>query len=136
MRGCAVTVFAPPILRLFNDDPAVLALALRYVRIVLPSLWTFAIFNGIIAFVNGMGIMTYPTAVNVMALWVVRIPVAYLIARVWDGQYVMASFPASFVFGMTAMLCFFLSHRWREVRMKARQQREASATLSASAGLQ
>ncbi|MGN0778055.1 MAG: MATE family efflux transporter [Aristaeellaceae bacterium] len=134
--GVAVTVFAQPILRLFNDDPDVLTLALRFVRIVLPSLWTFAIFNGIIAFVNGMGIMTYPTAVNVLALWAVRIPVAYLIDRFWDGQYVMVSFPVSFVFGMTAMLCYFLSHRWREVRRKARQQREASATLPASAGLQ
>ena len=119
-----VTVFARPILRLFNDDPQVLALALRYVRIVTPSLSAFAVFNGIIAFVNGMGVMTYPTIVNILMLWAVRIPVAYLIDAMGAGLYVMASFPISFCFGMLVMLCFFLTPRWRGICLKARMQRE------------
>lgn len=119
-----VTVFARPILRLFNDDPQVLALALRYVRIVTPSLSAFAVFNGIIAFVNGMGVMTYPTIVNILMLWAVRIPVAYLIDAMGAGLYVMASFPISFCFGMLVMLCFFLTPRWRSICTKARMQRE------------
>ncbi|MGN1019505.1 MAG: MATE family efflux transporter [Aristaeellaceae bacterium] len=117
-----VVAFARPILSLFNDDPDVLALALRYVRLVTPSLSAFAVFNGIIAFVNGMGIMTYPTIVNILMLWAVRIPVAYLINAVGAGLYVMASFPISFVFGMLVMLCFFLTPRWRGIRKKARLQ--------------
>lgn len=48
----------------FYKDAAVLDLAVLYTRIVLPSTWTYAVFNGIISFVNGMGEVRYPTIVN------------------------------------------------------------------------
>lgn len=49
---------------LFTRDAAVLDLAVLYTRIVLPSTWSYAVFNGIISFVNGMGEVRYPTIVN------------------------------------------------------------------------
>ena len=33
----------------------------------------------------------------------------------FGGQYVMAAIPVSFVFGMTCMLFFLRSKRWKEV---------------------
>ncbi|MBQ8554669.1 MAG: MATE family efflux transporter [Clostridia bacterium] len=118
--GLVVTIFCAPILRLFNDDPEVLVMAERFVRTVLPFCWTYAVFNSIIAFVNGMGLMKYATIVNILVLWVVRIPVAFLIATFWDGSWVMVCYSASFVVGMLAMLLFFLSKRWKEIRVLAR----------------
>ncbi len=67
--------------------------AVRYIRIVLPFTWTFAVFNGIISFVNGMGEVRFPTIVNLLMLWAVRIPVGYLITYFIDGGYVMACLP-------------------------------------------
>ena len=74
-----MTFFSRPLLSLFTKDPAVLDFAVRYIRIVLPFTWTFAVFNGIISFVNGMGEVRFPTIVNLLMLWAVRIPVGYLI---------------------------------------------------------
>lgn len=118
--GLIVTALSPWMLRLFNDDPAVLVLAERFVRVVLPSCWTYAVFNCIINFVNGMGLIKYSTIVNILVLWVVRIPVALLISIFWDGSWVMLCYPASFVTGMIAMLLFYLSKRWKEIRMLAK----------------
>ena len=123
--GLLVTAFCEPILRLFNDDPAVLAMAARYVRVVLPFCWTYSVFTCIISFVNGMGLLKYSTAVNLLMLWVVRIPLAIVISLFFDGTWVMAAVPASFVVGMIAMLCFFLSHRWQETRTLARRMKAA-----------
>jgi len=118
--GLTVTFLAEPILRLFNDEPEVIALALRYVRVVLPFCSVYAVFNCIISFVNGMGLLRYSTTVNLAVLWGVRIPLAVIIALFFDGTWVMTAIPVSFVVGLIAMLCFFRSHRWREVRQQAK----------------
>lgn len=120
--GIVITIFCRPVLMLFTKDPAVLDLAVLYTRIVLPSTWTFAVFNCIIAFVNGIGEVKYPTIVNILMLWAVRIPSAWLINRYIDGTYVMACFPISFTFGMCCMLAFFLTKRWKDIRQRAARQ--------------
>ena len=58
---------------LFSRDPAVLAFAQRYTYLVLPFTWAYAVFNGIMCFINGIGEIRYPTIVNILLLWVVRI---------------------------------------------------------------
>lgn len=118
--GLLVTWQAEPLLRLFNDEPAVIAMALRYVRVVLPFCAAYATFTCIIAFLNGIGLMRYPTTVNLIVLWGVRIPLAIIISLFFDGTWVMAAIPASFIVGLIAMLCFFGTHRWKELRQQAR----------------
>ena len=118
--GLLVTAFSGPILRLFNDDPAVLEMAQRYVYVVLPFCWVYSVFNCIICIVNGMGLLKYTTVVNIIVLWVVRIPAALVITFFFDGSWVMASYPLSFATGLILMLFFFLSHRWKETRRLAR----------------
>ena len=127
--GIAVTVFCRPILGLFTQDADVLAFAVRYIRIVLPFTWTYAVFNGIISFVNGMGEVRFPTIVNILMLWAVRIPVGCLIAFCFDGGYVMACIPVSFVFGMLCMLSFFGTKRWKEIGRLARTQQEQAGQI-------
>lgn len=113
--GLVITAFSHNILSFFTKDPAVLEMAVLYVRVVLPFTWCFAVFNGIISFVNGLGEVKYPTIVNMLMLWAVRIPVAYLINYFIDGKYIMACFPISFAFGMTCMLFYYRTKRWRRI---------------------
>lgn len=125
IAGLAVTFLCRPILGIFTNNAAVLELAALYVQVVLPFTWTYAVFNGIICFVNGMGEVRFPTIVNLLTLWVVRIPSAYLIARFINGNYIMACFPISFAFGMFAMLSYFLSKRWKKIKQLAAKQEAA-----------
>lgn len=113
--GITFTVFCRPILGLFTDDAAVLDLAVTYIRVVLPFTWMYAVFNGIICFVNGMGEIKYTTVVNILMLWAVRIPTGYLIAYFISGTYCMACIPISFAFGMTCMLAYFLTKKWQNI---------------------
>lgn len=64
---------------------------------------------------NGLGEIRYPTIVNLLMLWVVRIPVGYLIDYFFDGTYCMVCFPVSFSFGMLGMFEFFFTKKCREV---------------------
>lgn len=120
------------ILGFFTRDARVLELAALYIRVVLPFMWLYAVFNGIIFFVNGIGEVRYPTIVNILMLWVVRIPTAYLISRHINGTYLMASIPISFAFGMFTMMAYFLTRRWRLIRHLAEEEAAGSAGGAAS----
>ncbi|MDE6016823.1 MAG: MATE family efflux transporter [Acetatifactor sp.] len=114
--GLCMISFRMPILRIFTRDEAVLMYASRYVVVLLLSQWFYAIFNGIICVVNGVGLIRYTTIVNILMLWAVRIPSAYLIDRFFDGTYVMLCFPISFCFGMVMMLGYYMfSKKWKEI---------------------
>lgn len=117
--GLIVTFFCHPILRIFTPEEPVLELAVLYVRIVLPFTWSYAVFNGIISFVNGLGEVRYPTIINLLMLWAVRIPCAHLIAAFINGQYIMACFPVSFLFGMVCMLFYFRTKNWKDIKRRA-----------------
>ncbi|WP_024864456.1 MATE family efflux transporter [Butyrivibrio sp. FCS014] len=103
-----------PILGLFTDEAGVLALAGRNVVIMLSCQWMYAVFNAISCIVNGTGRVKYTTLINLMMLWAVRIPSAYLISRFIAGRHLMFCFPISFGFGMLCMIGYFLfSPSWR-----------------------
>lgn len=105
-----------PILGIFSDNAGVIMYANRYVSIVLFSQWMYAVFNGIMNIVNGVGKVKYTTVVNLLMLWAVRIPCAYIISRFFDGTYIMISIPVSFFFGMACMIGYaLLSPGWKEV---------------------
>lgn len=112
--------FSTPLLSLFTADPAVVEAARLYLAIVPPFVCLYTVFAGIIALANGIGEVRYPTLVNILMLWAVRIPIGHLIGRFIDGRYVVAAIPVSLAFGLLAMLLFFRSRRWREVRAKAK----------------
>lgn len=120
--GLIVTTLCEPIIRLFTPDPEVIPLAATYIQVVLPFTWLYAVFNGIINYVNGVGVVKYPTIVNILMLWAVRIPVAHLINRYIDGKYIMACLPISFAFGMICMLCYYRTSHWRSLMKLAKEQ--------------
>lgn len=70
---------------------------------------------------DAMGQVKYPTIVNLLMLWAVRIPVAVMIVTLFDGGYVMWAYPISFTVGMTAMLLYFLSPGWKRVLAKCNE---------------
>ena len=115
-----------PLIRFFSSDEIVLMYASRHIVVMLLSQWFFAIFNCIISIVNGTGKVRYTTIVNILMLWAVRIPSAYIISKYFDGTWVMLCFPISFSFGMFAMIGYYLfSPAWKEV-MKMAEHGEAA----------
>lgn len=114
--GLCLISFRMPILRLFSKDEMVLMYAGRYVFVLLLSQWMFAVFNAIINIVNGVGLIKYTTVVNLLMLWAVRIPCAYLINRYYDGTYIMLAFTVSFLFGMIMMIGYYMfSKNWKKI---------------------
>lgn len=111
----AVTLFffREMLLNMFTKDESVKFFARRYIMIVLPTSWCYSVLCTIINYANGAGVIKFPTTVNIMMLWTVRVPVAAIIVNFFDGTYVMAAFAISFIFGMLAMISFLFSKTWK-----------------------
>lgn len=113
-----------PILKFFSKDVWVLKYASRYVVVILLSQWIYAVFNGIMCIVNGVGQVKYTTVVNLLMLWAVRVPCAALITRYYDGKYVMLCYPVSFMFALICMVLYYMfSKKWKEVLMDAQNHK-------------
>lgn len=133
--GLLCVAFGKPLLSIFTEPVEtnmVYFYALRYVNVMLPCTWLYAVFNGIICFANGLGEVKYPTIINILMLWAVRIPVGYAIAIFFDGTWLMLCFPISFAFGMICMFAFFLTKRWKEICRLAKEEKEQAKAYSHS----
>lgn len=122
-----VFTFKKPFLSIFTKDAAVLAMATRWVYIVLSFTWCYAIFNGIINIANGLGDIQFTMAINLIMLWVVRIPTAYLLKALNLGNYLMAAIPISFVCGLISMLFYYKSKHWKEICRLAKEEQASVA---------
>lgn len=122
-----IFTFKKPFLSIFTKDPAVLAMATRWVYIVLSFTWCYAIFSGIINVANGLGNVKFSMAINLVMLWVVRIPTAYLLKTFNLGNYLMAAIPISFVFGLISMLFYYKSKHWKEICRLAKEEQASVA---------
>lgn len=123
--GLVATVFCRPLLGLFSSDTAVLDAAVRYTWWVLPFIWTYAVFNCMMSFVNGTGAVKYTTVVNLLILWAVRIPAAYILHALGYGTSSMACVSLSYAVGLVAMLGYFLTPEWGKLRRKAKELGDA-----------
>lgn len=120
--SCGVTiavsllvVLAPGmLLRVFTDDREVISIGVHYLRIVGSCYVLFAMMfvtNGII---NGAGHTLMTTIITLVSLWVVRVPLAYLLSgRMGDVTGVWYAMSISFAVSMAMSLAYYLSGRWR-----------------------
>ena len=71
-----ILMFSNKITMLFTQDVQIQKAAMLYILWTMPFMWIFALFNTMMGIVNGLGIVKYPTIVNLISLWVIRIPFA------------------------------------------------------------
>ncbi|MCR5230478.1 MAG: MATE family efflux transporter [Solobacterium sp.] len=129
--GVIMYIFAEPLIRLFTKDPQTVRFALLCISLQLPFQWCYCVLNTILNLSNGIGGVKYSTMINVLMLWAVRIPSAFLINRFYDGHYVTFGVSISFIFGMIAALTFFRSERWREIVIRADMQEMKTQNIMA-----
>jgi putative MATE family efflux protein len=113
--GASVVLFGPALMRLFTQDSAVIALGARYLLIVGASYLLFStmfINNGVM---RGAGDAFIPMINTLLALWLVRIPLALLfsgpLGMGTDGLW--WSVPAGWLMGTVFSTWYYLGGRWK-----------------------
>jgi len=106
---------ARPIVGLFTHDPAVAEFARDALRVIAVGFVLYAYGMVLSQAFNGAGDTWTPTVLNLLAFWVIEIPVAYALAIVFDfGPHgVFVAITAAFsLFALLAMAMFRRGH-WK-----------------------
>ncbi|NLW59240.1 MAG: MATE family efflux transporter [Firmicutes bacterium] len=108
-----VALFGPELIALFNTDPEVIAIGASYLVIVGSFYPVFAwmfITNGVL---RGAGDTLIPMFFSVFSLWLIRVPVAALLARRLGTNGIWWGIPVAWTVGALLGFGYFLSGRWR-----------------------
>lgn len=107
-------VWAEPLIRLFIQDPDSVAFGVSYLRIIAlfyPFIGLNFIFNGV---VRSSGAMFQVLALNIISLWILRVPLAYVLARLHDEQGIALGIGISFLLSSLFSMAYYRWGGWRE----------------------
>lgn len=112
-----VVLFRTPLMSLFTNDPAVIEAGNQYLIIVCAFYVVFSsmfITNGVL---RGAGATIIPMFITLISIWVLRIPISYLLSREWSGldeTGIWWGIPVAWAFGAIASYSYYLSGKWKK----------------------
>jgi putative MATE family efflux protein len=90
LLGCCSLFFifgAGPLIGIFNQEEGVIAVGKAGLMVICLGYVFFAYGMVMSQSLNGAGDTKTPTVINLVLLWGIQIPLAYLLAKVWDMGY-------------------------------------------------
>ena len=108
--GSLLFIFAPSMVRLFSKDMAVIALCSTVLRMVACSEPFFGVSNVLEGILQGAGDTRFSFAVNIIAVWTVRILGTYIFTRLL-GFGLEAAWGCMIAHNMTTFLCYTIYYR-------------------------
>jgi putative MATE family efflux protein len=136
LAGVGAALFAPSIMAVFVDDPDVIAEGVRFLRI---SGWGFGFGGATMAIqgaFQGAGRTNYSMVLSILNRWLLRLPVAMLLAWSlrWGSMGIWWSFLISDVMGFLVGFAWLQRGQWQQqLTQEAKGEAAASARASASA---
>jgi putative MATE family efflux protein len=112
-------IWTGPVIRLFNNDPAMDAIAAQFIHIAIAG-WIFMGFMFVLMnSLQGAG-DTLPTMViSIITTWAITIPLAYFLPKYtsWGATGIRWAMTTSMVTGALANIIYFRTGRWKTRRV-------------------
>jgi len=112
--AAVLLVGAEPLVRLFIQDEASVEFGVSYLRTIAgfyPFIGLNFIFNGV---VRGAGAMFQVLVLNIISLWILRVPLAYGLAYLLGERGIALGIGLSFVLSSLFSMAYYRWGRWRE----------------------
>ena len=112
-------ILADPLLRIFSEDPVVIAYGVSSLRTICLGYLFFAYGMVISQSLNGAGDTKTPTVINVLCFWFLQIPMAYLLAVKMNQGPLGVFIAIAICFSVHALMCIFVFRqgRWKKVEV-------------------
>jgi len=108
-----ILMFSYPLTRLFTSDLSVINISRGYLNIVSFFFVFFTMMfvnNGVM---RGAGDTLIPMFITLFSLWIVRIPLAYLLSKSFGYNGIWWAIPIAWFFGMTFSYIYYRTGRWK-----------------------
>lgn len=115
----AVLAFAPAIVRIFNPEPELVAVASGFIRIAVAGYLAVGIYTVLQNGLNGAGDTLPPAGITLLTTWLVQVPLAlFLPSFTGLGAYgVRWGILTGWVVSAVAFLLYFRLGRWKRKRV-------------------
>ncbi len=115
----ALLIWAEPIVRLFNNDPELVAIGAAFLRISTVGYLVLGLNFALMNCISGAGDTLPNMIINVCMIWVIQIPLTYFLANYTDiGVYgIRWGMVISFFAGSIAYFTYFKSGRWKRKKV-------------------
>jgi putative MATE family efflux protein len=105
--------FAGSVMRVFTNDPEVIAIGKDYLQIVTGFYIVFSTMFVIGGIMRGAGDTFVPMLITFFALWVVRIPVGYFLSDKMGYSGIWWAVPIAWVVGSGLSFLYYTTGRWK-----------------------
>jgi len=110
-------VFRREIIMIFNKDPNVIEIGADYLLIVSGFYIIFGSMFIVHGVLRGAGDTMVPMFITLFSLWIVRIPISYLLSQKIGVNGIWWGIPASWVIGFTLSWLLYKSGRWKKMKI-------------------
>lgn len=108
-----VIIFRHQLMHLFTEDVAVIAIGAQYLVIVSSFYIFFSTMFVIGGVMRGAGDTIIPMFITLFALWVIRIPAAWILSRYFGVDGIWWSIPVAWFIGMSLSYLYYLKGNWK-----------------------
>jgi len=107
--------WAEPIVRLFNDEPVLVEIACNFLRINIVSFLVLGVVVVLMSCLNGAGDTMIPLLTTLTTMWLVQVPMAYILPKVTDlGVYgIRVGIVTAVILRAIIYTAYFRSGRWQ-----------------------
>jgi len=112
--SAAILIFSNFIISLFTNDPEVIRIGTEYLTIVGAFYIVFTTMFTISGVMRGAGDTLIPMFISLIALWIVRIPVAWILSRQIGEIGIWWAIPAGWFVGATLSFIYYLTGNWKK----------------------
>lgn len=121
LMSCAVNVIIALLLvplggvcmRLFSQDPAVIAAGCAYLNRVLPFYAIFSLMFILNSVIRGAGESIVPMVTTLVALWIARLPAAYYLAANFGRDNIFYCYAFGWTIGLLMTWGYYMTGRWK-----------------------
>ncbi|MCF6170155.1 MAG: MATE family efflux transporter [Bacteroidales bacterium] len=107
-------LFAGPLMALFTNDAEVIEIGKNYLYVVSGFYVIFSTMFILGGVLRGAGATIIPMFITILALWVIRIPVSYLLSLKLGYLGIWWGIPIAWVFGVLASYLYYKTGRWKK----------------------
>ncbi len=125
VEGILITIsimmlfWAEGVVRIFNTEPELVALASTFIRIACAGYVVMGFMASLMSALSGAGDTVPPMIISLIMTWGITVPLAYFLPQVTDlGVYgIRWAMVAGMVSGAVAFLIYFRTGRWKRKRV-------------------
>lgn len=106
-------VFGEPLMRMFDSNPEVVAIGMRKIQIVSLFYVVVSIMFITTGVLRGAGDTMVPLFISMITLWIIRVPVAYLLTPRLGSDGIWWSIPSGWTLGLILTVGYYSTGKWK-----------------------